>query len=124
MMPTPLLLVEDELLIGLSLQEFLHNEGFDVHYHATGKEAISASEALALSAAIVDLVLPDCSGADVVRHIRARHPQVLIVLITAADPGNLWRLAEEVGLHVLLKPFMEQRLLQILRELTPGREQI
>lgn len=117
-----ILLVEDELLIGLSLQEFLRDEGFEVQYHVAGKEAMSASETLSLRAAVVDLMLEDCSGADVVRRIRAIHPQALIVLITAADPGHLWGLAEEVGLHVLLKPFMEQRLLQILREHSPGRE--
>lgn len=65
-----LLLVEDEPLTRVVTRTLLERKGFAVTEAETGAEAIAHAEAEAFAAALVDLRLPDMSGAEVIRRVR------------------------------------------------------
>lgn len=75
------LLIEDEAAIADTLRYALGTEGFDVRWHALGREGLAA---LALQPALVilDVGLPDLSGFEVCKLIR-RQSDVPVLFLTA-----------------------------------------
>ena len=96
-MPTPtILVVDDEQLIRWSLTERLKTEGYTV------VEAATAADALARSADGVDLVLldyrlPDGDGLSVLKKIKERTPDTLVIMLTAVFERRDGRRSDEAG---------------------------
>ena len=78
-----ILVVDDEKMIRWSLGEALRGWGFMPAEAATAAEAINAFEAESPAAVLLDINLPDGSGLDVLRKLRQREPDAVIIMITA-----------------------------------------
>jgi DNA-binding NtrC family response regulator len=105
-MQTPtILVVDDEPLIRFALAERLTEEGYQVI------EADTAATALARSADGVDLVLldyklPDGDGIEVLKRLKERDPDALVILLTAHVSVELAVEAMKQGAyHYANKPF-------------------
>jgi DNA-binding NtrC family response regulator len=105
-MQTPtILVVDDEPLIRFALSERLTEQG----YHVV--EADTAASALARSADGVDLVLldyklPDGDGIEVLKRLKERDPDALVILLTAHVSVDLAVEAMKQGAyHYANKPF-------------------
>ena len=77
------LVVDDEKMIRWSLGEALRGWGFDPVEAETAGAALAAFEAEAPAAVLLDINLPDASGIDVLRRIRQRQSDVVVIMITA-----------------------------------------
>ena len=82
---TRLLIIEDDPHIGALLERGLRNEGFDVTLVTTGESGIGTACATRHDAIILDLLLPDISGLDVCRRLRAGRVDTPILMLTALD---------------------------------------
>jgi len=71
-----ILLVDDEQLITDSLTYSLKREGFEVEAVADGISAIKAVETIKPDLVVLDLMLPDISGLEVCRRLRAARPRL------------------------------------------------
>jgi DNA-binding NarL/FixJ family response regulator len=82
--PTTVLLVDDHELIRQGLrQNFERDPGFEVVGEAgSAAEAEQLVDALSPDVVIMDIRLPDASGLDATRALRARHPLLGIVVLT------------------------------------------
>jgi DNA-binding NarL/FixJ family response regulator len=82
--PTTVLLVDDHELIRQGLrQNFERDPGFEVVGEAgSAAEAERLVDALSPDVVIMDIRLPDASGLDAARALRARHPDLGIVVLT------------------------------------------
>ena len=83
-------------------------EGFQTIAQAhTAAEAVEAVDRLHPDLLLLDLYLPDEHGLDLVARLRGEgHPQVDVIVITAAKDADSVRAAMQGGaLHYLLKPF-------------------
>src|ERR1041384_5966157 len=78
-----ILVVDDEKMIRWSLTEALRGWGFDPVEAATATTALAAFESEPFAAVLLDINLPDGSGLDVLRKMRQREPEAVIVMITA-----------------------------------------
>jgi DNA-binding NtrC family response regulator len=102
------LIVDDEPLIRWSLSEGLTDAGYPVKQAATGAEA---REMLAASSddplvVVLDLRLPDVTDLSLLRHIRARRPDVPVVMMTAHGSADDARQATSLGaFRFVIKPF-------------------
>ncbi|MFM2105950.1 MAG: hypothetical protein RL338_982 [Chloroflexota bacterium] len=106
-----ILVVDDEPTIRTTVAESLADEGYRVVEAATGAEALARFRAAAPDLVVLDLMLPELSGIEVCRIVRAES-DVPILMLTARD-GEVDKV---VGLEVgaddyVTKPFS-------LRELT------
>jgi CheY-like chemotaxis protein len=110
------LLVEDESLVALAQSEALTEAGFVVHTATSGSSALEAAETLSLSAAIIDMGLPDCGGDQVARQLRARNPALPILICTGYDTAALAKTTKDLLVRLIEKPIDEASLISILRE--------
>src|SRR5262245_11203253 len=81
--PDRILVVDDEKMIRWSLGEALRGWGFAPVEAATAGAALTAFEAEPFAAVLLDINLPDGSGLDVLRKLRHREPDAVIIMITA-----------------------------------------
>src|ERR1700733_13448333 len=78
-----LLVVEDEPTILERLSGSLRFAGFDVVTAASGREALRVAAAARPDLILLDVMLPDGDGFDVIRGIRAGGPRVPVIFLTA-----------------------------------------
>jgi DNA-binding response OmpR family regulator len=80
---TKVLVVEDHHAIARGLQENLEFEGFEVRVSGDGFEAIQVASSWMPDLVLLDLMLPKRSGFDVLAAIRARAPDMLVMVVSA-----------------------------------------
>ena len=79
-----ILIVEDENIVALDMRMRLEAMGYDiVGVVDTGELAVERSLALEPDLVIMDVRLPDGSGIEACREIRAEHPNVRVVMLTS-----------------------------------------
>jgi two-component system response regulator QseB len=78
-----LLLIEDDLDLGGALQSALKVEGFSSEWRRRAADAPATVDADAFDCVLLDLMLPDGSGFDVLARWRARGNKVPVIVITA-----------------------------------------
>ena len=77
------LVVDDEKMIRWSLGEALRGWGFEPVEAETAGAALTAFDAESPVAILLDINLPDASGIDVLRRIRQRQSDAVVIMITA-----------------------------------------
>jgi DNA-binding response OmpR family regulator len=78
-----ILIVEDEPAIRRGLLDALAHQGFDANGAATGEEGLRLGLAGEHDLVLLDLMLPGISGFDVCERLRAAHPRLPILMLTA-----------------------------------------
>ena len=115
-----ILLVEDHRAIREMIADHLRERGFAVDAVGSGEQALAAVRVAAMDAVVLDLGLPDTDGMQLLGALRARHPDLPAIILTARD-GMEDRLR---GLNsgaddYIVKPFnlleLEARLRAVLR---------
>ncbi|WP_456698276.1 response regulator transcription factor [Aeromicrobium sp. P5_D10] len=79
------LVVDDEINIAELLQMALRYEGWDVQMAHTGRKAVAAAKDYAPDVIVLDMMLPDYDGMEVLRKVRAFAPEIPILFLTARD---------------------------------------
>jgi two-component system OmpR family response regulator len=80
-----LLVVDDEPNIVELLDTSLTYAGFEVETAMSGREAVAATQKFAPDLIVLDVMLPDMDGFEVLRLLRGTGTRVPIVLLTARD---------------------------------------
>ena len=110
-----ILLVEDEPDLLQTLAFNFENEGYKVAKALDGKEAMKFLEDDdSISLVILDLMLPDMSGLDICRHIRAADnlKDILVIMVTAKGEEVDRVVGFEVGADdYVVKPYSVRELL-------------
>jgi two-component system response regulator RegX3 len=105
-----ILIVEDESSFSEALEFLLGKEGFSVITAATGTEALKKFEQGGIDLILLDLMIPEISGTEVCRQIRAKS-KVPIIMLTAKDS----EVDKVVGLEIgaddyVTKPYSAREL--------------
>jgi DNA-binding response OmpR family regulator len=110
-----ILVVEDDDAIAAGLVRVLDSQGYPVRRVAAGLPALDA-ELADVSLVLLDLGLPDIDGIDVCRRLRAIHPGLAILIITARDQELDIVAGLDAGADdYLVKPFKLSELLARVR---------
>ncbi|CNI90803.1 MULTISPECIES: response regulator transcription factor [Yersinia] len=80
-----ILLVDDDVELGTMLREYLSGEGFNAELVLTGKAGIEGALSGEYTALILDIMLPDMSGIDVLRQVRKKSRLPIIMLTAKGD---------------------------------------
>lgn len=107
-----LLLVEDEEKVAAFVVRGLEAERFAVDVAADGRSAIDLSNAYQYDLVILDLMLPEISGTEVLRQIRQNNSHIPVLVLTARDAlGDKVEHFELGADDYLTKPFAFAELL-------------
>jgi two-component system response regulator RegX3 len=110
-----ILLVEDEDSIIEPLAAALAREGFDAHPARTAAEALELAPRLAPDLVLLDVMLPDGSGFDVLRALR-RDSRVPVVMLTARGDEADRIVGLELGADdYVVKPFSAREVAARIR---------
>src|SRR5512139_478961 len=83
--PVRILVVDDEATLTDLLQMALRYEGCDVRTAATGHAAVRSAKEFQPDAIVLDVMLPDLDGFEVLRRVRGQAPNVPVLFLTARD---------------------------------------
>ena len=104
-------LLEDDEAIGIGLTYSLENEGYNVTLAKSVKEAEKIIDEKEFSLYILDLTLPDGSGYDVCKRIKAKGDLPVIFLIAYDDEVNVIMGFELGADDYISKPFRVKELM-------------
>ncbi len=112
--PRHLLVVDDEPHIGLVLRPYLEQLGYRVSFARSLAEARAVVGAAIPDGMLLDLHLPDGSGLDFLRDLRARDgtARLPILVLTAEGEERVLREARRLGAALVTKPFSPTKLSQ------------
>ncbi|HEX2177191.1 MAG TPA: response regulator [Nocardioidaceae bacterium] len=102
------LVVDDDFMVARIHRGFVERmDGFEVVGEArSGADALAAVERLRPDLVLLDIYLPDISGLDVLRRLRAAGNEVDVLVITAAQDAETVQASMRGGVvHYLIKPF-------------------
>ncbi len=116
--PVRVLVVDDEVNIAELIAMALRYEGWTVDVAHTGSKAVTAAKAERPDVVVLDWMLPDFDGLEVLRRIRAADPAVPVLFLTARDAVED-RVAGLTagGDDYVTKPFSLEELVARLRAL-------
>lgn len=112
------LTVDDESSLTELLSMALRYEGWEVFTAASGLAAVKTAREVRPDAIVLDMMLPDFDGLEVMRRIHAEQPDVPVIFLTAKDA-----LADRIGGltaggdDYVTKPFSLEELVARLRSL-------
>jgi two-component system, repressor protein LuxO len=106
----PLLLIEDTVSLQLVYRAVLEAAGHAVDLAGTAAEGLEGFRRGQPDVVLLDLVLPDRDGLDLMRQMLTERPGTRIIVITSNGSINTAVEAMRAGAHdFLVKPFEEQR---------------
>ncbi|HEY3751784.1 MAG TPA: response regulator transcription factor [Pseudonocardiaceae bacterium] len=83
--PVRVLVVDDESTLAELVTMALRYEGWDVRSAGTGMTAVRLAREFRPDVVVLDVMLPDLSGLDVLHRLRERSPNLPVLFLTAKD---------------------------------------
>lgn len=83
--PINVLVVDDEAVLAEMVSMALRYEGWNISTAGDGSSAIASARAQRPDVVVLDVMLPDMSGLDVLHKLRDEIPQLPVLLLTAKD---------------------------------------
>lgn len=109
----PVLIIDDDQMIGGALGALLRADGFEVRRCTDGESALDAARERCYRVVITDYRMPGMSGTDVTRLLRAQCPDAFIIGLSAEQKGADFL---EAGANAFLsKPFKPDELMSLVR---------
>jgi two-component system, NtrC family, response regulator AtoC len=113
-MPT-LLVVDDEPSILLAFRRAFRNSAIEVYTAETGAEGLAQADAHGPDVVVLDVQLPDQTGLEVLRKLRARDARSVVIFITGKSTTDTAIEAMKLGaFEYLLKPLELAPLRQLI----------
>ena len=114
-----ILIVEDEEKLARLLRDYLVQEGFEVSVLHRGDEVEPWMQEHPVDLVLLDLMLPGKSGLDLCKELRARAPDLAIIMVTARVDEIDRLLGLELGADdYIMKPFGLKELVARVRAIS------
>jgi two-component system OmpR family response regulator/two-component system copper resistance phosphate regulon response regulator CusR len=114
-----ILVIEDDPALGRSLRQGLCEAGHECCWVRDGRRGLDDAASHQFDAVVLDLMLPDLAGLDVLRQLRAQGVQTPVIVLTALGSVDQRVQGLEAGADdYLVKPFAFAELLARLTAIT------
>lgn len=116
-----ILIVDDEPYMMRIVEVTIQNKGFEIRKAQSGREALEAIKEIMPELLILDVVMPEMSGIELLHELKALgiHKRFPIILLTGKGHtlGNE-NIIEETNVTVMQKPFSPIEMQQAIEWLT------
>ncbi len=113
--------VDDSLSVRRALEQLMQDAGFDVRTAVDGMDALEVISQRTPSIVLVDLEMPRMNGLELTTFLRSttQTKNIPIIMITSRSSEKHLQMAQQAGVtHMLGKPYTEDELVRLVRELT------
>ena len=111
-MKSSILIIDDEKLFANVLSRFLEGNGYEVHTALTGSQGLELAGRIQPDLVLLDLVLPDMDGLDVLRRIHEGCEETQVVMLTGyGSVESVIQTMKAGAVDYLTKPAGEEQLL-------------
>jgi DNA-binding response OmpR family regulator len=115
------LVVDDEEELVSTLVERLKLRGIDAQGAITGAEALSFIESNGFDVAVVDVKMPGIGGLELMERLRAKRPDLQVILLTGRGSEKESEMGLEAGAFAyLMKPIDIEELVKMMRDAAKG----
>src|SRR5260221_4037703 len=122
---TRVLLVDDEPNVRRSLARVLMSVGFDVMTAEDGQSALALLEAGTVDVMLVDMLMPRMGGMDLLNRVKAQHPEVEVIMMTAfANVDDAVAAVKNGAYDFLTKPFQSNEVVAMTISKAAERKQL
>jgi two-component system response regulator PilR (NtrC family) len=112
-----ILVVDDEEVLQDVLTSLIRQEGHHALGCKTGQEALDTLEREEIDLVLLDLMLPDMHGQEIMRKIRERDPDQVVIIITAySSIEGAIAAMRDGAFHYIPKPFKNEEVRIALRK--------
>jgi CheY-like chemotaxis protein len=112
-----IMVIDDSIVIRKMIEIALEDEDFRILNATSGKEGMEAMEKEKPDLVILDMLLPDMNGIDVLKKIKDTI-DVPVIMLSGKDSPQLVENAKEVGVNDFLpKPFKDEELVEKVKAL-------
>ena len=116
------LVIDDEPVLQDVLGTLLRGAGFDYHGARSAEEGLQQLRDEEIDVVLLDLMLPDRAGLDLLPEIKAADPHLPVVVITAYSSVESAIEAMRLGaFHYVPKPFKNEEVLHLVRRAAERR---
>ncbi|MBF9255616.1 response regulator [Pontibacter sp. 172403-2] len=111
-----ILIVDDSFYMRTMLKNMLTDAGYDVVGEApNGQTALELAKSTNPDLITLDVILPDNTGLDVLKGIKAEQPDMKVIIVSAVGQEVIMNEAMEYGaLSYIVKPFSEEKVLEVV----------
>jgi DNA-binding response OmpR family regulator len=109
------LVADDDPALKVLLNVLLTRAGFEVDFAQDGREALEKMKGDHYAVLMLDLILPQMSGTEVIEQLRQQRPELLakVIVLTSASRGIIEKVDTSSIHALLLKPFDIQDLIRL-----------
>ena len=112
-----LLVIDDSIVIRKMIEIALEDEDFNIVTAMSGKEGLESLEKENPNLIILDMMLPDMNGIDVLKTIKDKK-KLPVIMLSGKDSPQLIESAKEIGVDDFLpKPFRDEELVEKVKTL-------
>jgi len=117
------LIVDDDPTLVDFLKLLLESEGYDTTDAADGETALRSIASFEPEVVLLDYMMPNMDGLDVLRHVSKNYAASFVVMLTGKGSEEVAVECMKAGaVDYVLKPFDNQRLLSVIRSAFRYRE--
>ncbi len=115
--PQRILVIDDEAVVGLGCRRSLCPEGHEVEFHEDSRAGVEAALSGGFDVILVDLMMPEIDGLEILRRVKAAGVSSEVVIITGHSTVESAVEAMKKGAaDYLSKPFSPNQLKMLLRK--------
>jgi DNA-binding NtrC family response regulator len=123
------LVVDDDAVVGHSINRVLTEQGFEVQEAMSGSDALAELDHQHYDMVFTDIRMPGMDGLDMTARVKSSHPEVPVLVITGYGTEANEKRASDLGVAGFLrKPLSPQTIVEnaerVLRERDETREAI
>ena len=109
------LVVDDATEVAATTTEALREAGVRAAGVGSAEEAVTLMNSAPVDLCVIDLVMPDVSGPELARQLKALDPKVMVIAVSGHDVPELVRAVVSAGAYTFLqKPFRVRDLIRTI----------
>ena len=112
------MIVDDSFYMRTMLKNMLADAGYEVVGEApNGQTALELAKETKPDLITLDVILPDNTGLDVLKGIKAEQPDMKVIIVSAVGQEVIVNEAIEYGAKAyIVKPFSEEKVLEVVSQ--------
>lgn len=116
-----IIIVEDEVELRENLTDLLEFKDYNVEVYESGIQLVENIDNINASLIFIDFQMPGLSGTDTAKQVKAKYPDLPIVLVTASSQPSTREEAEQAGIDkLIIKPYAPDDIFSTVAQFVPN----